>query len=79
MGIAMMAIWVYAFRKKFVKASSVKVLEATTKLYIFAGAFSTLIWLVSFVSIVACLVLSGIMFCIFIFPKKAIMWQVNKK
>lgn len=78
MGLAMTAIWLYAHRKKFVKASSDELLKATTGLYIFAGIFSTAIWLVSYISIIACLILSGIMFCIFIFPKKTIAWQLKR-
>lgn len=78
MGIAMTAIWTYAYRKGFARSSSAKVLSATTQLYIFAGIFSTAIWIVSFFSITACLVLSGIMFLIFLFPKQTIAWLVNR-
>lgn len=78
MGIAMSAIWMYANGKKFVKASSGKVLKATTRLYIFAGLFSTVIWIVSFYSITVCLVLSAIMFILFIFPNKTIALQMNR-
>jgi uncharacterized membrane protein len=78
MGIAMTAIWTYAYKKGFARSSSPKVLEATTRLYIFAGIFSTTIWIVSFFSIMACLFLSAIMFIIFLFPKQTVIWMVNR-
>jgi uncharacterized membrane protein len=78
MGIAMAGIWGYANHQEFTKASSGKVLRAITRLYIFAGTFSTLIWIVSFFSTIACLVLSGLMFLVFLFPKRAVHWQVER-
>jgi uncharacterized membrane protein len=78
MGSAMFAIWSYANFKGFTRSSDPMVLKATTRLYMLAGTFSTLIWIVSFFSVTACLILSGIMFMIFIFPKKAVLWQVER-
>lgn len=78
MGLAMSGIWTYASGKGLADAPSV-VLRGSTWLYLFAGSFSTLIWLVSFVSTVACLVLSAIMFGIFIFPERAVSWLVMRK
>jgi uncharacterized membrane protein len=78
MGIAMTGIWSYANSQGFTKASSAKVLKAITRLYIFAGSFSTLIWIVSFFSTIVCLVLSCMMFLVFLFPKRAVSWQVER-
>ena len=78
MGIAMTAIWCYAYKKGFAKASSGKILEATKRLYIFAGTFSTIIWIVSFFNIMACLILSGVMFIFFISPKQTVNWLVKR-
>jgi len=78
MGIAMTALFNYAFRKRFTTASSPKILEATHRLYIFAGIYSSIICIVSFASIIACLILFGIMFIIFLFPKQVVGWQANR-
>lgn len=78
MGIAMMGIWSYANFKGFTRALNSKILLATTRLYMLAGTFSTIIWIVSFFSTILCLVLSCMMFVIFLFPKKAVMWQVER-
>ncbi len=78
MGIAMTSVWCYANAKGFTRSSSAKLLKATTRLYIFAGIFSGLIWIVSFFSIMACLFLSAIMFLIFIFPKQTVTGLVNR-
>ena len=78
MGIAMTALFNYAYRKGFVNASSTQILAATNRLYIFAGIYSSLICLVSFASIVACLVLFGLMFIIFLFPKQVVNWQASR-
>jgi hypothetical protein len=74
----MAAIWSYANSRGFTRASSAKILKATTRIYLFAGTFSTIIWIMSFFSTIACLVLSGIMFLIFLFPKRAVLWQVER-
>jgi uncharacterized membrane protein len=79
MGTAMTCVWYYANTMGFTRAASKEILSATTRLYIFAGTISTLIWIVSFFSIVTSLVLSGFMFMIFIFPEKMVAWQVQKK
>jgi uncharacterized membrane protein len=69
MGTAMTALWVYANKKGLTKAESPEILKATTQLFIFASIFSGAIFLISFISIPVSLVLFGIMFLIFIFPK----------
>lgn len=78
MGISMTGIWSYANLKGFTKASSIELLNATTRLYILAGVFSTIILIVSFFSILICLILSGIMFSVFVFPKTTVAWQVKR-
>ena len=74
MGIAMTGVWIYSYKKGFAGSISDKVLISVTKLYIFAGIFSTMIWIVSFFSIILCMVLFGIMFLIFLFPKRVVNW-----
>jgi uncharacterized membrane protein len=69
MGSAMTCLWVYANSKGFTKHESPQVLRAVTKLYIFASILSGIIFIVSFFSIVASLILFGIMFLVFVFPK----------
>lgn len=78
MGLAMTGLWSYAQYQGFAKAPAKPVLKATTRLYFFAGGISTFIWLVSYFSIVVCLIFSGIMFCIFLFPKRTVEWQLRR-
>jgi len=78
MGFAMMGIWIYAKQNGFINAGSEKKLKAATRLYIFAGIYSTLIWLASYISIIGCLILFATMFFIFVFPEKVVAWQVRK-
>jgi len=79
MGIAMSGIWHYAYSQGFLKAASKEVLSAASRLYLFSTLFPVAIWIVSFFSITACLLLSGIMFAIFIFPEKMVAWQVSRR
>lgn len=79
MGIAMTGVWHYAYSQDFLKAPSKEVLSAASRLYLFSTFFPVAIWIVSFFSITACLILSGIMFFIFIFPEKMVAWQVSRK
>jgi len=79
MGIAMTGIWHYAYAQDFLKAPSKEVLSAASRLYLFSTFFPVAIWIVSFFSITACLILSGIMFIIFIFPEKMVAWQVSRR
>ena len=76
MGYAMTGIWLYAKKQGFIKADSESKLRAATRLYIFASIFSTLIWLVSYISIVGCLVLFCLMFVIFVFPERIVSLQL---
>lgn len=69
MGTAMTCLWVYANSKGFTKHESPQVLKATTIFYIFASIFSGIIFIVSFFSIVITLILFGVMFLVFVFPK----------
>lgn len=70
MGIGFMGIWLYAKSQGFLKNISPGLSRSITRFYIFAGTFSTLIWLISYFSIIACLGLSSIMFMLFIMPEK---------
>ncbi len=78
MGYAMTGIWLYARKQGFIKAGSESKLNAATRLYVFASIFSTLIWLVSYISMVGCLVLFCLMFIIFVFPERIVLLQLNK-
>lgn len=70
MGIGFMGIWLYAKSQGFIRNISPALSRSITKFYIFAGTFSTIIWLISYFSIIACLGLSAIMFMFFIVPEK---------
>ena len=78
MGFSMTSIWLYAKQQNFIKSGSANKLKAVTRLYIFAGFYSTLIWLVSFVSIIASFALFCIMFMIFVFPEKMVAMQMSR-
>ncbi|HEY2727309.1 MAG TPA: TMEM175 family protein [Parafilimonas sp.] len=69
MGTAMTSLWLYANKKGLTKADSPGILKATTKFFVFASILSGVIFLISFISIPVSLVLFGIMFLIFVFPK----------
>lgn len=72
MGSAMACLWTYANSKGFTKHESPQLLRAATKLYIFASVLSGIIFMVSFLNIVITLILFGIMFLVFVFPKDKI-------
>ena len=74
----MTGIWLYAKKQGFINAGTENRLRAATRLYIFASIFSTLIWLVSYVSLVGCLLLFGLMFMVFIFPERIVSLQLYK-
>jgi TMEM175 potassium channel family protein len=78
MGFAMTSIWLYSKNKEFIKTGSAKKLKTITRFYILAGILSTVIWLVSYISIIGSLVLFSIMFAIFIFPEKFISWRMSR-
>ncbi|MGN6532919.1 MAG: TMEM175 family protein [Ginsengibacter sp.] len=78
MGAAMTSIWLYAKRQGFVKVESPEKLKAITRLYIFASVLSGLIWVVSYISIIGCLVLFCLMFVIFVFPEKMVALQIKR-
>lgn len=78
MGMAMSGVWCYANSMRFTRGASQAILSATTRLYIFSTIFPLAIWIISFFSIMGCLILSGIMFAIFVFPEKMVAWQVKR-
>ncbi len=77
MGLAMTGVYAYAYKKGYT-AGTGSDMHATKRLYVFAGICSASIWLISFLSIPACLALSAVMFLIFLFPKHAVAWQVKR-
>jgi uncharacterized membrane protein len=78
MGYAMTGIWMYAKKQGFIKTDSERKLRAATRLYIFASLFSTLIWIVSYINMIACLVLFCTMFVIFVFPERVVSMQMHR-
>jgi uncharacterized membrane protein len=78
MGTAMTALYTYACRKGYVRGFSEKGLLASWRLYIFASIYSTVIFIVSLMSIVAALALFVIMFFIFLSPKHMVAWQAGR-
>ncbi|TKK72044.1 DUF1211 domain-containing protein [Ilyomonas limi] len=78
MGCAMTGIWLYAKRQGFIKTDSERKLQAATRLYIFASLFSTFIWIMSYISLIGCLVLFCLMFAIFVFPERMVSLQLNR-
>ena len=70
MGLAMTGVWCYARAMGFIDSKIPGLLEANTRLYIFAAILSALIWLVTYISIPASLGLFVLMFLVFIFPEK---------
>jgi uncharacterized membrane protein len=79
MGLAMTAVWYYARAKGYIRMSSPAMMTAVSRLYLFSTLFPVAIWIVSFFNIIACLVLSGIMFAIYIFPENVVAWQTRSK
>jgi uncharacterized membrane protein len=79
MGIAMTGIWHYALKQGFIKPVPREVLSCASRLYLFSSLFPVAIWIISFFSITGCLILSGIMFAIFIFPEKMVALQVKRR
>jgi len=78
MGLAMTGIWCYAHYMGFAKAVTSRVLIITRRYYIFAAVLSSLIWIVSYYSIVASLCLFVVMFLVFVFPEKMVVWLLKR-
>jgi TMEM175 potassium channel family protein len=79
MGTAMTCLWLYAAKHGLTKSGESHVLKAATQLYIFASVFSGTIFIVSFLSIPVSLVLFGLMFLIFVFPKNMVLLLIRKR
>jgi uncharacterized membrane protein len=79
MGTAMTCLWLYAVKHDLTKSDSSHALKAATHLYIFASLFSGTIFIVSFLSIPVSLVLFGLMFLIFVFPKNMVLFLMRKR
>ena len=71
MGSAMTGIWLYACQHDLTIASAAE-LRASTQLYVFASVLSGVIFILSFFSVIISLVLFGLMFMIFVFPRNVI-------
>ena len=78
MGSAMSGIWLYSARQGLTQTDSAKKLRAINRFYILASILSASIWLVSYISITGSLVLSAVMFFIFIFPERIVTFLVNR-
>ena len=78
MGLAMTLIWFYSKSKGYLNVKRADELKITSRLYAFATIISTTIWLVSFLSIYASLVLFCFMFMIYGLPEKVVRWQLNQ-
>ena len=77
MGFAMTSIWLYSKNKHFAKTGSAEKMKAVTRLYIFASILSTVIWLVSYISIIGSMILFALMFAVFVFPERMVRWQLR--
>jgi uncharacterized membrane protein len=73
MGLAMTGIWCYAYQNKLLKSASPEFLKAVNQLYILAPVISGTIFILSFINIWISLVLFGVMFMIYVIPKKSAM------
>jgi uncharacterized membrane protein len=71
MGTAMTGIWLYAIQHDLTNAPREE-LRAATELYVFASLLSGSIFILSFVNTIVSLVLFGLMFMIFVFPRNMI-------
>jgi uncharacterized membrane protein len=78
MGMAMSGVWYYALSQGFIRTPSKEVLSSASRLYLFSTLFPVTILIISFFNITACLILSVIMFAIYIFPEKMVAWQVKR-
>jgi len=79
MGTAMTCLWLYANKHGLTKGGLEHVLKAATQLYIFASVFSGIIFIVSFLSIPVSMVLFGLMFLIFVFPKNMVLLLMRRR
>lgn len=78
MGFAMTLIWDYARHKGLMKPVSEENLKAATRLYRLASIFSAMIFLASFVTTLGALMLSLVMFLLFMFPRKSIHFFIKR-
>lgn len=78
MGTAMTGIWLYATQHDLAIAPPEE-LHAVTRYYIFASILSGSIFILSFINTIVCLVLFGLMFMIYVFPKNMIVSIEKRK
>ena len=78
MGLAMTLIWFYAKRMGFINIRNKDELIVASRLYGFATILSATIWLVSYISIFASLILFCIMFMIYGFPERIVRLQLRR-
>jgi len=71
MGFAMTGIWYYAYRNGMTKHASPEFLTSVNTLYIFAPIISGTIFILSFINIWISIALFGVMFLIYVIPKKS--------
>lgn len=72
MGTAMTGIWLYANQHDLIVAPAGE-LKAATQFYVFASILSGSILILSFINTILCLVLFGLMFMIYVFPRNMIL------
>jgi uncharacterized membrane protein len=78
MGTAMTSLWVYSAKADLI-SMDLPTIKAASRLYIFASLFSGAIFIISFFSVPVSLVLFGVMFLVFVFPKDRIHRLVRKE
>ena len=71
MGFAMTGIWYYAYRNNLTQHASPEFLRSVNTLYIFAPIISGTILILSFINIWISIALFGVMFLIYVIPKKS--------
>ena len=71
MGSAMTGIWYYAYRQGLTEHASPEFLRCVNTLYIFAPIISGVIFILSFINIWISIALFGVMFFIYVIPKKS--------
>ena len=77
MGTAMTGIWLYATQHELTIVPREE-LRTSTQFYIFASILSGSIFILSFINTVVCLILFGLMFMIYVFPRNMIV-SIDKR
>lgn len=78
LGSAMTFIWFYSKRKGFTKTESEKESRGTGHYFGFLGLMAVGVWLISYLSVLASLILFGLMFIFFGFPEKNVANHISR-